>query len=143
MTVALILAQKGSQVFTASTRQTLEDVANELTSRGVGALVVLDDADVVVGVIGEREIVHAIATRGAAALSERVALHMNKNRRFVTEDESLEDTARTMTVERCRHLPVLRDGRLAGVVSIGDVVKWRIEMIEAEREALHHYIATA
>ena len=143
MTVALILAQKGSQVFTASTRQTLEDVANELTSRGVGALVVLDDADVVVGVIGERDVVQAIANRGAAALSERVAMHMNKNWRFVTEDESVEETARTMTLERCRHLPVLRDGRLAGVVSIGDVVKWRIEMIEAEREALHRYIATA
>ncbi len=143
MTVALILAHKGGQVYTASSAHTVQQVAAELAARGVGALVVLDDVDNVVGIIGERDIVRAVGARGAQALSDPVTAHMDTNWTYVTEDDSLDDTAKTMTVERRRHLPVMREGRLRGLVSIGDVVKWRMEMIEAERQALHQYIATA
>lgn len=143
MTVALILARKGAQVHTASMRHSLQDVAAELARRGVGALIVLDDADHVVGVIAERDIVRAIATRGAEALSDEVSRHMNRDFRIAHERDDIDETARTMTMERSRHLPVLRDGRLVGVVSIGDVVKWRMETIERERQELHDYIAHA
>jgi CBS domain-containing protein len=143
MTVALILAEKGAQVHTASTRHSLQDAAAELARRGVGALIVIDDVDNVAGVIGERDIVRAIAAHGCEALSDEVSRHMNRDFRAAYEGDSVDATARTMTLERSRHLPVLRDGRLVGVVSIGDVVKWRMEMIERERQALHDYIARA
>ncbi|HMK89682.1 MAG TPA: CBS domain-containing protein [Methylocystis sp.] len=143
MTVALILAQKGRDAHTASTRHSLQDVAGELVRRGVGALIVLDDSDEVVGVIGERDVMQALAAHGAAALSDEVSRHMNRDWKAARENDSIDEMARLMTIERRRHLPVLRDGRLVGVISIGDVVKWRIEQIEAERQALHHYIATA
>jgi CBS domain-containing protein len=143
MTVALILAHKGAQVHTTSIRHSLLDAAAELARRSVGALVVLDDDHKVAGVIGERDIVRAIAAHGVEALSDEVSQHMNRNFRIAHERDGIDETARTMTVERCRHLPVLREGRLVGVVSIGDVVKWRMEAIERERQALHDYISHA
>jgi CBS domain-containing protein len=143
MSVARILARKGNEVFTANPNETLQDVAAHLARRGIGALVVVDRAGEVLGLISEPDVVAAVARRGADALEDAVASHMVRNFRFVTEDDSIADTMETMTVERCRHLPVMRDGALAGIVSIGDVVKYRIDMIEAERLALREYIATA
>jgi len=143
MTVALILAQKGREVHTASTRHSLQDVAAELVRRGIGALVVLDDADGVVGVIGERDIVSAVAQHGGEALSEDVASHLSPSFSFVSERDTVDHAATIMTNARARHLPVLRDGRLVGVISIGDVVKRRIEQIDGERKALHDYITNA
>ena len=143
MTVALILAQKGREVHTASTRHSLQDVAAELVRRGIGALVVLDDADEVVGVIGERDIVSAVARHGGEALSEDVASHLSASFSFVSERDTVDHAATIMTNARARHLPVLRDGRLVGVISIGDVVKRRIEQIDGERKALHDYITNA
>lgn len=143
MSIGRILAMKGVEVFTTTPEQSLQDVAAELVDRGVGALVVLDSSDEVVGLIGERDIVAAVARHGPSALHDEVARHMHRNCKFVGEHDSIDDASDTMTQERCRHLPVLRNGRLAGVVSIGDIVKYRIEMIEAERLALHQYIASA
>ncbi|HXY59850.1 MAG TPA: CBS domain-containing protein [Methylocystis sp.] len=143
MTVALILAQKGREVHTASTRHSLQDVAAELVRRGVGALVVLDDAEDVVGVIGERDIVSAVAQHGCDALSHEVARHLAASFSYVCERDTVDHAALIMTNARARHLPVLREGRLVGVVSIGDVVKRRIEQIDAERKALHDYITSA
>ena len=143
MTVALVLAQKGRETFTASTRHSLQDIASELVRRGVGALVVLGNDDEVVGVIGERDIVQAVASRGADALNEEAIHFIDRKWSYVSEHDSIDDAATVMTNERARHLPVLRDGRLVGVISIGDVVKRRIEQIEAERKALHDYITSA
>jgi CBS domain-containing protein len=143
MSVGRILAMKGVDVYTATPGQTLQDVAAELADKGIGALVVLDESGEVVGLIGERDIVSAVARHGGAALQQEVASHMQTNCRMANEHDSIDEASDTMTEERCRHLPVLRNGRLAGIVSIGDVVKYRIETIEAERLALRHYIATA
>ncbi len=143
MNVARILARKGPDVVTTSPRRTLLDVAVELTRRGIGALVVVDFDDEVVGLIAERDIVGAIARFGVGALFDEVSRHMTANPLVIAEDDSVDATMEAMTVERRRHLPVLREGRLAGIVSIGDIVKYRIDEIEAERQALRQYIATA
>ena len=143
MSVARILATKGTDVVTTTLHQTLLEVAAELVNRGIGALVVLDFGGEVVGLISERDIVAAIALHGAGALDDEVSRHMTKNCKLATEADSIDDIMETMTLGRCRHLRVLRNDRLVGLVSIGDVVKYRIDTIEAERLALREYIATA
>lgn len=143
MSVAHILAYKGTEVVTITPRRTLLDVSAEMASRGIGALVVVDVEEEVVGLIAERDIVNAIARYGVEALFDEVSRHMTSNPTVVAEDESVDATMEAMTTGRRRHLPVLRDGRLAGLVSIGDVVKYRIDEIDSERRALRDYIATA
>lgn len=143
MSVAHILASKGTEVVTVAPHRTLLDVSAEMASRGIGALVVVDFEDEVVGLIAERDIVGAIARHGVEALFDEVSRHMTPSPMSVAEDETIDATMEAMTVERRRHLPVLRNGRLAGLVSIGDVVKYRIDEIDAERRALREYIATA
>lgn len=142
MTIARILAGKGADVATISPGRTLLEVAAELSERGIGALVVLDGEGEVIGVIAERDIVNAVAQHGASALSDEVFRHMVAARTIALED-SVDSAMETMTVERRRHLPVLHEGRLAGIVSIGDVVKYRIDTIETERLALREYITSA
>lgn len=143
MSIARILALKGAEVFTTTPEQKLKEVAAELAQRGIGALVVIDRWGEVAGVVSETDILAAIGARGADALEDSVANHMGRNFRFLTEQDTVDDAMETMTIERRRHLPVLRDKRIVGLVSIGDVVKYRIDRIEAERLALHQYIATA
>lgn len=143
MSVARILARKGNEVVTTAPHRTLLDVSAELTRRGIGALVVVNFEDEVVGLIAERDIVGAVARHGVEALYHEVSRHMIVNPKMVADVDSVDATMEAMTVGRRRHLPVLRDGRLAGLVSIGDVVKYRIDEIEAERRALREYIATA
>ncbi|PWB81053.1 MAG: inosine-5-monophosphate dehydrogenase [Methylocystaceae bacterium] len=143
MSVARILAKKGDEVVTTTPQRTLLDVSAELTRRGIGALVVVDFEDEVVGLIAERDIVGAVARHGVEALYDEVSRHMTVNPKMVAADDSVDVTMEAMTIGRKRHLPVLRNGRLAGLVSIGDVVKYRIDEIEAERRALREYIATA
>ena len=104
---------------------------------------VLDANEAIIGIISERDIVIAIAERGNDALSDPVARHMTKNPKVATERDTIDATMETMTLQRFRHLPVVEKGRLAGLVSIGDVVKYRIEEIEYEHKALRDYIATA
>lgn len=143
MTVARILAIKGRDVATTSEERTLREIAVDLTRRGIGALVVVDANGQIVGIISERDIMAAIADRGPEALFEPVARHMTKNPKMAAEDDSVHSTMETMTIGRFRHLPVIDRGRLAGIVSIGDVVKYRIEEIQYEHQALRDYIATA
>jgi CBS domain-containing protein len=143
MTVAHILAAKGAELFTAHPELTLQEVAAKLTDNRVGALVVLDSRDQVVGLVAERDIVAAIARAGVQALQDEVKLHMDLDFKSVAEQGGIDEAMEIMTESRCRHLPVLRRGRLVGLISIGDVVKHRIERIESERLALHEYIAKA
>jgi CBS domain-containing protein len=121
----------------------LQEVSAELTRQGVGALVVVDADGAIVGLISERDIVVAIAGRGADALTDPVARHMVENPKAATERDTIHSTMETMTNQRFRHLPVIDRGRLTGLVSIGDVVKYRIEEIEYEHQALRDYIMTA
>lgn len=143
MTVATILSEKGRNVATASPDTTLRDVAVELMQRGIGALVIIDAQGAVVGLIAERDIVAAVAISGADALNEPVSQHMQSNIPTAYENDTVDTTMGTMTVERRRHLPVLRDGELVGLVSIGDVVKYRIRVIEEEHRSMREYIAQA
>lgn len=143
MTVARILAIKGRDVVTAQPHLTLREAADILCRHKIGAIVVAGPDLRVLGILSERDIVRAVSASGGDALQAKVADHMTAKVITATEDLSIEDTMGTMTQSRIRHLPVLRDGKLAGVISIGDVVKIRLEAIESEHKALREYIATA
>ncbi len=143
MTVSRILSTKGRAVFTVEPDQTIATVAQLLSSKGIGAAVVSSGAGDVLGIISERDIVHAIARAGAAALLETVASLMTEKVITAQEKTTLQSVMHTMTSGRFRHLPVVEDGSLCGLVSIGDVVKLRLEEFEVEQRALKDYIATA
>lgn len=143
MTVATILSEKGRHVVTSGPEAPLRQIAIELMRHGIGALVIVDHTGRVIGLISERDLVAAIATRGAEALDEPVAEHMHINPVTAYENDTVDTTMQTMTLERRRHLPVMREGRLAGLVSIGDVVKYRIRVIEEEHRSMREYIAQA
>ncbi len=143
MTVARILAIKGRDVVTTQPHVTLREAADVLARNRIGAIVVSDASGGVLGILSERDIVRAVSSGGGEALKDPVSRHMTAKVITTTEEDSVEDTMETMTQSRIRHLPVLRDGRLAGMVSIGDVVKIRLEAIETEHKALREYIANA
>ena len=141
MTVAAILAGKGRDVLTTSAAKTLAEVVEVLAKRRVGALVVVEDGDRIVGIISERDVVRAIAS-GPAALFQPVSSVMTRDVMTCSDGETIDSVMSRMTRGRFRHLPVAENGRLAGIVSIGDVVKARIEQVEREAEDMRAYIAT-
>jgi CBS domain-containing protein len=147
MTVARILAAKGRDVVTTLPHQTLTEAAGVLVARNIGAIVVVDAYGPyghVLGILSERDIVHAIAKAGAAAFDDPVSTHMLAPAVTVGPDESINATMQKMTVRRCRHLPVLdKEERLVGIISIGDVIKYRLEQLENDYQAMRDYIATA
>jgi CBS domain-containing protein len=143
MTVARILAAKGRDVITTQPYRTLAEAAALLTARNIGAAVVTDAQGRVLGMLSERDILHAVGTGGPAALDDALAKHMTTPVVTTVEDESVDMTMEKMTVRRCRHLPVIVNERLVGIVSIGDVVKYRLEQLEREYQAMRDYIATA
>lgn len=142
MRVSLILTDKGSTVTTIGTKATLAEAAAELRLRGVGALVVSHDGRRIVGIVSERDIVRRIAERGEGALHESVESVMTADVHTCVPTDTSEDLMRTMTEHRMRHLPVVVDGVLAGIVSIGDIVKARLSELENETQVLHDYIST-
>jgi len=141
MLVSQILKRKGDLVFTTSPTETIEAVASLLHSRGVGALVVLD-AGQVAGIVSERDVVRVLAERGASALESPVSSCMTRDVHFAEPGETIDSLLSRMTDRRIRHLPVCHKERLVGLVSIGDLVKWKISEVEAEAEGLKSYIAT-
>jgi len=141
MLVSQILKTKGDMVFTATPHETIGAAAALLHSRKVGAMVVLDAEDHVTGILSERDVVRAVAMGGPAALSRPVSDFMSTRVVFADPGESVDLLLSRMTDRRIRHLPVCRDRRLVGVVSIGDLVKAKIAETEAEAEALKGYIA--
>lgn len=140
MLVAEILKSKGDAVYAIGPDGTLGEACGELDRLGVGALMVCQD-DKVVGVLSERDVVRAIARDGQAALSQPVSAFMTAEVVFAAPAETVAILMGRMTDRRIRHLPVLRDGRLAGVISIGDVVKCQIAEATQEAESLRTYIA--
>ena len=140
MLVTEILKTKGDAVFTIAPDASLKTAAEQLTSKGVGALVVCE-SDRVVGVFSERDLVRAVAEGGEGALDQPVASQMSGQVVFAQPAEGVEILMSRMTEHRIRHLPVMRDGRLCGVVSIGDVVKCQIAEASHEAESLRSYIA--
>ncbi len=143
MTVRRILAGKGRDVVTVSPDRTLSEAVRLLCDRRLGALVVTDPGGAVIGIISERDIVRSIALRGAGALTEPVSQSMTENVVTTSESATVPTVMTEMTTGRFRHMPVIEDGKLAGIISIGDVVKHRVAEMEDEQQALREYIATA
>lgn len=143
MTVARIIAMKGSDVVTTQPHRTLGEVAALLTSKNIGAVVVADAQGKVIGILSERDIVRALSRGGASALDDAVSVHMTVRVVTASEHDGVLETIAKMNEGHFRHVPVLRDGSLAGIVSIGDVVKYRLAEMEHEQSAMREYIATA
>lgn len=140
MLVSQILKTKGDLVFTATPSETLGAVCALLHSRRVGAMVVMD-GDQIVGIVSERDVVRALAEAGAPGLEKPVSACMTRDVVFADPGETVDSLLTRMTDRRIRHLPVCERGRLVGIVSIGDLVKWKITEVEAEAEGLKAYIA--
>lgn len=143
MTVARILAEKGRSVVTVEPQRTLDEAIHLLAEKRIGAVVVSDAEGAVLGILSERDIMRALARQGAGALDALVSEHMTATVVTCARDASVEDVMHLMTEGRFRHVPVLEDGRLAGLISIGDVVKRRIAAVEAEHQAMRDYITMA
>ena len=139
MLVAEILKSKGDAVFTISPDETVAGAAAQLVERQVGALIVCE-GDRVAGVLSERDVVRALARDGAAALEQPVRDHMTAEVVYAEPGEGVSALMGRMTDRRIRHLPVLKDERLCGVISIGDVVKCQIDDVTREAESLKSYI---
>jgi CBS domain-containing protein len=143
MTVSHILSGKGRGVITASSAETVRSVARILAEKRIGAVVVIDSQGKIEGIASERDFVRAIAFEGAAALDRPIGELMTKNVRTCSPEDTESELMALMTEHRIRHIPVLDDGTLAGIISIGDVVKFRIEAIEREAEEMKTYISSA
>jgi CBS domain-containing protein len=143
MAVSHILGVKGRNVFTVRPTDTVETVAKLLGEKRIGAVVVTDLAGHLSGIVSERDVVRHIAADGASVLKKHASDIMTKNVHTCREGDSEQDLMTLMTEKRIRHLPVVNAGKLAGMISIGDVVKFRIEAIEREAEDMKAYIAGA
>lgn len=141
MRVSEVLKRKGSDVVTIVPGSTVRELLGLLAEHGIGAVVVSDDGATVAGIVSERDIVRRLQANGDAVLDGRVADIMTVEVATCAPADELETLMTTMTEGRFRHLPVLVDGRLAGVISIGDVVKHRISEVQAERDQLSAYIS--
>ncbi|MEX0767988.1 MAG: CBS domain-containing protein [Microthrixaceae bacterium] len=142
MRVSWVISEKGSTVATISPLATVAEAANHLRLHGVGALVVSQDGRGILGVISERDLVRALAERGGHILHECVTDLMTSDVVTCKPEDSLEQVMAMMTNRRIRHVPVVVEGVLCGIVSIGDVVKWRLTELEDETRQLHSYIST-
>jgi CBS domain-containing protein len=143
MRISDVLRVKGTQVVTITPDTTVRRLLAVLAERGIGAVIVSADGTSVDGIASERDIARALAKRGAAVMSEPVTAIYTAEVHTVTPETELEDVMRMMTERRVRHAPVVVDGRLRGIVSIGDVVKNRIDELETERTTLTDYITGA
>ena len=143
MNVETILRTKGSGVATIRPDATVGAAVKELIDRNIGALVVSNDGDGVDGIISERDIVHGLADHGTTLLSLKVAEMMSRRVVTCALSDSVDQLMAEMTNRRIRHFPVVQDGRLRGIVSIGDVVKNRLDEVEYEARSLRSFIAGA
>lgn len=139
MRVADVLRDKGAGVLTVAPETLVSDLLSGLVTRNVGAMVVVGP-DGLVGIVSERDVVRMLHEHGAGALRRRVVDIMSSRVITCGPNDSVDDLSVLMTTNRVRHVPVLHDGQLAGIVSIGDVVKTRMEALRAEREQLAAYI---
>jgi CBS domain-containing protein len=140
MRISDILRVKGENVVTVPPNMAVGDLVGALARHRIGAAVVSHDGAMVEGIVSERDVVRALAEHGSAILAQPVSTIQTTEVRTVAPEAQLEDVARLMTEHRFRHVPVVVAGRLSGVVSIGDVVKNRIDELETERTTLADYI---
>ena len=143
MSVSQILKQKGRDVITAKPADTVKQVAELLAAKRIGAIIVSSGNGKIDGIVSERDIVRAIGLEGAAALGKPISSVMTSNVRSCSDDDSETELMALMTQHRIRHLPVVTAGKLSGMISIGDVVKFRIEQIERDAADMKAYISGA
>lgn len=141
MTVKAILDEKGRDVATMSPGKNLLDAAELLGEKRIGAVVVTDALGKILGILSERDIVKFLAVDGQDALEMAVDDAMTRKVKTCTEANTVNEVMEIMTAGRFRHLPVEVDGKLGGIISIGDVVKRRIEDVEREADEIRNYIA--
>ena len=140
MHVAAILKEKGRAVETAGLQTTVMDVAARLSARRIGAIVITAADGSIAGIISERDVIRVIGQHGASALDWPVSEAMTRAVQTCRESDTIDTLMSVMTAGRFRHLPVLENGRLAGIVSIGDVVKHRVAEVEHEATMMRDYI---
>lgn len=140
MFVSDILSQKGNAIFTVAPAASVAEISQQLSARRIGSVLVLDVDGSVAGIVSERDLVRALARHGAAALALEARQVMTRGVVTCDPDDSIDRVMQTMTEGRFRHIPVVRRGELLGLVSIGDVVKARLEETRHETEALKAYI---
>ena len=142
MTIATVLKTKGSEVATIGIGASLSDAVRSLGTRRIGALPVVEDGRIL-GIISERDVIYCLKDHGAEALNWSVERAMSSPAITVSPDTEVMSALALITQRRIRHLPVVEAGELRGIVSIGDLVKHRMERIEAEAEAMRSYIQSA
>ncbi len=140
MRISDVLRSKGDTVMTVEPGTTISGLLSLLSEHGIGAMVVSSDGRTVEGIISERDVVRALHSRGTALLEGTVGEIMTADVHTCDPHTAIDDLMRTMTDKRVRHIPVVVDGVLKGIVSIGDVVKYRIDELTSERDQLSAYI---
>jgi CBS domain-containing protein len=140
MNVASILKQKGRAVTTAGPGTTLLEVARKLAAKRIGAIVVVGARGEIEGIISERDIIRALSRNGPESVTRPVAEFMTSRVVTCQETDTLDELMARMTAKRFRHLPVVTDGALVGIISIGDVVKHHVAEVEMEAMAMRDYI---
>jgi CBS domain-containing protein len=143
MTVRAILDTKGHQVEGIQPGATLSAAVKLLGEKKIGAVLVLNVAGRIEGILSERDIVRVLSERGASVLAEPVSNVMTRKVVSCRQSDTVSGIMEMMTLGKFRHLPVVEDGKVVGLISIGDVVKWRVREYETEQEALREYIKTA
>jgi CBS domain-containing protein len=143
MTVKAILDRKDSDVATVEPTADLASAVKMLAARRIGALVVIGPDGRIAGIVSERDVIRVLAERGAAVLEQPVAQVMTRKVVTCTRADTMSSIMELMTAGKFRHLPVVEGDQLVGIISIGDVVKYRVQQIEFESEALRDYIRTA
>ncbi|HTT74388.1 MAG TPA: CBS domain-containing protein [Candidatus Binataceae bacterium] len=141
--VSSVLQHKGHNVFTVTGREPVSGVVKVLAEKRIGAVPVVDEAGNLIGIISERDIIRGLSEFAGAALNLTAGQLMTSEVKTCAADDELVDLMEVMTQQRIRHLPVLQSGALDGIVSIGDVVKQRLEEVRFEAEELRRYIASA
>ncbi len=143
MQISQLLRHKGREVATIDGSESVRTALGLLADKGIGAIVVSSDGRHIDGIMSERDVARGLHTHGAGLLAEPVSSVMTAQVHTCEPHMSVHDLARTMTDHRVRHVPVVEDGALVGIVSIGDIVKHRLAEIEEETRAMRDYIATA
>jgi CBS domain-containing protein len=141
MTVAHILKIKGRDIITLPPHRTMAEAIRTLADKRIGAVVIAGADGAIVGILSERDVVRAMAEDGPDGLSHPVSRHMTARVETARESDSVHEIMERMTTGKFRHIPVVEDGRIAGIISIGDVVKHRLAEMEAEARAMRDYIS--
>lgn len=141
MSVSAILESKGNNVITAKPSATIQDIAETLATNKIGAVIIVDDNEKVCGIASERDVVREVAKIGPKSLGQAISVCMTKSVVFCEDSDTIDLVMEKMTKGRFRHVPVITNGELQGIISIGDVVKARIEQVERDSEDMKRYIA--